>query len=86
MPVTLGAVSTLASEVAPALPWAGCCSHEQSESSLPRNPEEGGLLHGFLTPPAAESQQIRVTTGFDYSYVNLAGHSLWHLISVYFVF
>lgn len=58
------------------------------ESSLPHNPREGGLLCGgaFLTPPAAESQQIRAVTGFDCSHVNRAGNSLWHLVSVYFVF
>lgn len=66
------------------------CSRAGSidESSLPPNPREGGLLSdgACLTPAAAESQQTRVVTGFDCSHVNQAGNSLWHLVSVYFVF
>ena len=76
--------------LAPITPPRPRCSRAGSkyESSLPHKPREGGLLCGgvFLTLPAAESQQIRVVTGFDYSYVNEAGNSLWHLVSVYFVF
>lgn len=47
------------------------CSRAGSkhDSSVPHNPRERGLLHGgtLLTPPAAESQQKGVVTGFDCS-------------------
>lgn len=55
-----------------------CCCHAGSKykSTLPHIPKERGLLcsGAFLTPRAAESQQIRVIMGGDYSSVNQAGN------------
>lgn len=51
-----------------------CHAGSKYKSILPPVPMEGGLLcaRAFLTPPAAESQQIRVVMGGDYSSVNQA--------------
>lgn len=62
--------------VLPISPLRPHCCHAGSKhkSTLPPIPREGGLLcaRAFLTPPAAESQQIRVVMGGDYSSVNQA--------------